>query len=114
MEQQVVDLIYNLRAEVSIEKQIDNIKYICFNERVKEFEKIFKRVNPIVNYLISANDGTRCIFADFKQKNTFEEKIYRYRCEPIMDKFLEPLELKNMNDFLINASRSEMLHINMV
>ena len=112
MEQQVVDLIYNLRAEVSIEKQIDNIKYICFNERVKEFEKIFKRVNPEVNYLISENDGSQCIFGIFKQKNTFEEQLYNYRCKPIMDEYLEPLDLNTIDDYLYHVSRhSEILFI---
>jgi hypothetical protein len=115
LEREVVDLIYNLRAGVSVEQQIENIRKIVFQERVKQLEKIFKRVNPIVNYLISENDGTRCVFGDFKQKNTFEEKLYTYRCEPIMDKFLEPLDLNTIDDYLFYASRcSEILYINMV
>ncbi len=112
LELEVVDLVLNYNACNSIEAQIKNIKMLFFKQRVIELEKIFKRVSKRTNYLFSENDGSRCVFAMFKQKNTFEERLYNYRCEPIMNDYLDTLDFENnINLFLYCACKSEVLTI---
>ena len=92
LEYEVVDLILNYINNNSIEGQIKNIKSICFKEQVRQFEKIYKPVNPETNYLFSENDGTRLVFAKFKNKNVSERRLYKYRCKPLMINYVEQFE----------------------
>ncbi len=111
LEYEVIDLILNFKAGVSIESQIMNIKKILFDKRVRELDKIFKRVKPCTNYLFSENDGSRCVFASFNKINTLEVRLYNYRCIPIMDIYVNKLDLNNIELFLFSACASESLLI---
>ena len=92
LEFEVIDLVLNYINDRSIEKQISNIKSLCFRNRVKHLEEIYRPVNPVTNYLFSENDGRRLIFAKFKNKNILEKRLYKYRCKPLMVQYIEQFE----------------------